>query len=70
MIDFLFALGQFICVAGLIYGALLATVRVDWLEDLPPDSFKRDQVGGHADGDKGRAATEQSQTPETQLRAL
>ncbi len=31
MVDFLFALGQFICVIGLVYGALLAMGRIDWL---------------------------------------
>lgn len=70
MIDFLFALGQFICVIGLIYGALLAAGRIDWLEDLPADSFKCDPLTGHDTASPGRAAVEQSEADAKHLRAL
>lgn len=45
MINVFLVLGQSICVIGLIYAALLATVSIDWLEDLPTDSLKADAVG-------------------------
>ena len=47
MIGFLIFLGQCLCVVGLIYAALLATVKIDWLEDLPADSLECDSPGHH-----------------------
>ena len=47
MLGFLIFLGQCLCVVGLIYAVLLATVRIDWLEDLPADSLECDSPGNH-----------------------
>jgi hypothetical protein len=45
MTGFLILLGQCLCVVGLIYAALLATVRIDWLDNLPTDSLECDSPG-------------------------
>ncbi len=47
MISVLIFIGQCLCVVGLIYAALLATVRIDWLENLPADSLECDSPGSH-----------------------
>ena len=70
MVEFLFALVQFICVIGLIYGALLCCMRIDWFEDLPADSFKCDPLTGHDPVGHGRAAAEQHQSTDERMRAL
>jgi len=70
MIDFLFALGQFLCVVGLIYGGLLAAARIDWLEDLPAGSLKCDPLTGHDTVSAGKAAAERCSARVRQLRAL
>ena len=50
MISVLLVLGQCICVIGLIYGALLATVSIDWADDRPADSLKADPSAGYRGG--------------------
>ncbi len=70
MIDFLFALGQFLCIIGLIYGALLAAARIDWLEDLPVESLKCDPLSGRSTEAPARTAVEQRKALEKRLRAL
>jgi hypothetical protein len=45
MIGFLILLGQCLCVVGLIYAVVLATVKIDWLENLPTDSLESDSPG-------------------------
>ena len=47
MMEFLILFGQCLCVVGIIYAALLATVRLDWLENLPADSLECDAPGRH-----------------------
>ena len=44
MLDFLFALGQFFCVIGLIYGLLLAVVHAECV-DAMRSSY--DPIAGH-----------------------
>ena len=50
MVSILLVLGQCICVIGLIYAALLATVSIDWLEDVPADGLKPDSLTGRDSG--------------------
>ena len=45
MISFLLLLGQCVCVIGLIYAALLATLKIDWLDDLPAASLESGDAG-------------------------
>ena len=44
MLDFLFALGQFICFIGLLYGLVLAIVNYRY---AGPDECRYDPVVGH-----------------------
>jgi len=70
MIDFLFAVGQFLCIIGLIYGGLLAAARIDRLENLPAASLKCDPLTGHDTGSAGKAVAERHSATVRRLRAL
>ena len=53
MLDFLVALGQFVCFLGLLYGAFLCLAHPERTDTL---STKYDPLSGHEWGDKPPAA--------------
>ena len=67
--DFLFGLGQVICVVGLLYGAYLAITYVDREDQL---SANKPQVQPHANYDPltGHVWTAARPSPHDRLRAL
>ena len=63
MIDFLFALGQVICILGLLYGAYLAITCVDNERQFSATRVRFDPMTTHARESPGRS-------PEERLTAL